>query len=89
MRHNINCSVLSGESAEVGRDVVEDWPKRLIDICKDYRKENIYNCDETGLFFTGHCLQDLWLKREIHIMVGKKRRRGLPFYFVSVDLGRI
>ena len=73
VRHNIKCSVLSGESAEVSRDVVEDWQNRLIDSCKDYSKKNIYDCDETGLlFFTEHCLQDLWLKREIHVMVGKK-----------------
>jgi hypothetical protein len=51
VRHNIKCSVLSGESAEVSRDVVEDWQNRLSDICKDYSKENIYDCDETGLLF--------------------------------------
>lgn len=50
-RHNIKCTILSGESAEVDPDVVEDWSKRLANISAGYELRNIFNCDETGLFF--------------------------------------
>ena len=58
IRHNIKCSILSGESADVPTDVIEDWSKRLSDICSGYDDKNIFNCDETGYFIglcqTGH-----------------------------------
>ncbi len=51
-RHMIKCSVLSGEAADVSDNVVEDWQKRLPDICRNYAPEDIFNGDETGLFFS-------------------------------------
>ena len=50
-RNNIRLSALSGEAAEVNPTVVDDWKARLADICKGYKMEDIYNADETGLFF--------------------------------------
>ncbi len=31
--------------------VVEDWQKQLPDICRNYAPEDIFNGDETDLFF--------------------------------------
>ena len=50
-RHNIRCSVLNGESADVPEDAVRDWGKRLPVLCDGYEARNIFNADETGLFF--------------------------------------
>ena len=40
-----------GEAADVDSAVVDDWSKRLSSICTGYRIEDIFNADETGLFF--------------------------------------
>lgn len=50
-RHNIKCSVLSGESADINPEIIEDWSKRLSSICKNYDPADMLNCDETGLFY--------------------------------------
>lgn len=51
LRHNIRQSVLCGESASVSNAVIDDWAKRLPDICEGYAAQDIFNADETGLFF--------------------------------------
>jgi len=50
-RHNISFKAVSGEAGSVDMDVVEDWQGKLGDLCKDYAPEDIFNCDETGLYF--------------------------------------
>ena len=50
-RHGIHHAVLSGEAADVDPNTVSDWSHRLPDICKGFAKEDIFNADETGLFY--------------------------------------
>ena len=50
-RHNVCIASLSGEAADVDPAVVDDWSRRLKSICTGYRLEDIYNADETGLFY--------------------------------------
>ncbi len=50
-RNNNGFNVLSSEAADVSTEIVTDWKKRLNDLCKDYSAEDIFNCDETGLFW--------------------------------------
>lgn len=50
-RHNIRCAALSGEAADVDPTVVDSWQKRLEIILEGYQPEDIYNADETGVFF--------------------------------------
>ena len=45
------CSVLSGESGDVPADAVADWARRLPVVCEGYEPKDIFNADETGLFF--------------------------------------
>ncbi len=52
-RHAIDFGVLSGESADVDKQVVNDWKARIVELCKGYEDKNIFNCDETGLYFKG------------------------------------
>ena len=40
-----------GESASVNPETCKDWLSRLNGICRDYKDENIFNTDETGLFY--------------------------------------
>ena len=50
-RHQIHFASLHGESAEVSNDVVNQWLSELPNIIQDYELRNIYNCDETSIFF--------------------------------------
>ena len=50
-RHNIGSAILSGERASVDQDTVDSWRERLPGIIKDFSPKDIYNMDETGLFF--------------------------------------
>ena len=50
-RYNIAFGTLSGESGDVNESVVEDWSSRLPDITKDYELCDIFNVDETGLYY--------------------------------------
>lgn len=50
-RHQIIFRKLAGESASVNEDVCEDWKEELAEILKDHKPENVFNADETGLFF--------------------------------------
>ena len=42
---------LCGESASVDPITVEEWKKRLPMLLDSYSMDNVYNADETGLFF--------------------------------------
>ncbi|XP_013774244.1 tigger transposable element-derived protein 6-like [Limulus polyphemus] len=50
-RRNISCSVLSGEGASVNEETVNDWCSHLESICEGYSLKDIFNADETGLFY--------------------------------------
>ena len=50
-RHGIVFRALCGESASVDSTTVEEWKKRLPTLIDSYSTENVYNADETGLFF--------------------------------------
>ena len=50
-RYNIRRMKVSGESGNVSGDSVRSWKERLPEILKGYKKEDIYNLDETGCFW--------------------------------------
>ena len=52
-RHNISFRTLSGESAHIDKRIVENWKLYLPKITKGYDPCNIWNLDETGLFWRG------------------------------------
>ncbi|GBN47008.1 Tigger transposable element-derived protein 6 [Araneus ventricosus] len=60
-RHGIVAKVISGESKDVDDNDSENWiTETLSKILKDYKPENIFNADETALFF--QCLPQRTLK---------------------------
>lgn len=50
-RHNINFASVCGESGSVCQETVNDWKDRLPDILRGYDPKDVFNMDETGLFF--------------------------------------
>ena len=50
-RHNIVFKTMSGERGDVDNSVCEDWIKKLPEICEGYEPKDIFNMDETGVFY--------------------------------------
>ena len=49
--HQIKFANLHGESAEVSDEAVQQWKSKLPEICAGYHPRDIFNCNETGVFF--------------------------------------
>lgn len=50
-RHDLVYRSLSGESSSVDEATIEEWKKNLPNLTKGYKPKDIFNADETGLFF--------------------------------------
>jgi hypothetical protein len=55
-RHNLVFKKLAGESAAMDTNTTDLWFERLLKLLEEYEAWDIYNADETGLFF--NCLPD-------------------------------
>ena len=61
--HNLVCKTMSGERGNVNNDTVSSWKERLPHICEGYEPRDIFNMDESGIFFklgrrTTYCVTD-------------------------------
>ncbi|XP_066153045.1 tigger transposable element-derived protein 4-like [Euwallacea fornicatus] len=63
-RHNIAFKTISGESASVNPENVKTFLEKLPSLIEKYPPRNIYNVDETGLFFRALPNKTLALKKE-------------------------
>lgn len=50
-RHSVKGFKVCGESGGVSSETVEDYKQRLPEILQEYDSKDIFNCDETGLYF--------------------------------------
>jgi hypothetical protein len=50
-RHSVTFRALSGESAQVDPTTIEEWKRRLPTLLESYAENDVYNADETSLFF--------------------------------------
>uniref|UniRef100_H3AVG9 HTH CENPB-type domain-containing protein n=1 Tax=Latimeria chalumnae TaxID=7897 RepID=H3AVG9_LATCH len=50
-KHKLTGAVASGESVDVDKDTCDDWLARLPDITQGYQPRDIFNLDETGVFY--------------------------------------
>ena len=64
-RHNILFRTLSGESAQLDKDIVDNWMRFLPVVTEQYEPHTIRNIYETGLFWR-------WLPNKSLIMQGEK-----------------
>lgn len=63
-RHSIAYGAVSGETASVNLDTVDDYKATLSSIIEAYEPRNIYNVDKTSLFFRVQLSKSLSLKGE-------------------------
>lgn len=55
-RNDVVFKKVTGESASVNDEVCTQWCEKLSELTKDYNPEDIFNADETGLYY--QCLPD-------------------------------
>ena len=55
---------MAGEGADVSESVVDDWGRRLESLCKGYQLRDIFNADETGLFYRALPTKSMSVKGE-------------------------
>lgn len=77
---------ITGESADVNVKVIENWLQLLPDICKGYAPENIFNADETALFFKQIPSKTLHHKAE-EAKGGKLRKERVSVLLCSSSVG--
>ena len=51
LRYNIKQVKICGESGDVHGETIDSWKERLPEILEGYAKEDIWNMDETGVFW--------------------------------------
>ena len=63
-RNNIVFKTQTGERGEVNMDTVNDWIERIPSLCDGYEPRNIFNMDETGLFYRDSTRSTFFTKGE-------------------------
>ena len=74
-RHSISCAVISGERASVDVQLVDEWKEKLPTIIDGYVPKDIYNMNETGLFYL-HCQTAHYASREKNVQAARRQKRG-------------
>ena len=80
-RHDIVCNFLCGESEVVNEDIVKKWQEiELPKLIENYDSKNIFNADESGLFFKARPNKSLAFKGE-KCHDGKKSKDRITVLF--------
>ncbi|GBM71388.1 Tigger transposable element-derived protein 4 [Araneus ventricosus] len=76
LRHGITGKTVSGESGDVDCETMDDWiQNQLPDLIKGYEQKDIFNADETGLFYNLQPSKTLAIKSDTcHGGSGKKNK---------------
>lgn len=85
-RHNISFKCISGESADVIQEDVDQFLEKLPGMLLGYKPEDIYNADESGLYFKALPDKTLTLKGE-KCVGGKMSKERLTILFCANMVG--
>lgn len=81
-RHAISFRKINGESASVDNSTVEEWTNRLSTILDGYHPSDVFNADETGLFYRATPDRSLVLSTE-ECKGGKKGKERVTVLLCS------
>ncbi|XP_033745613.1 tigger transposable element-derived protein 4-like [Pecten maximus] len=85
-RRGISSKVSSGESSSVSEETVDEWKNKVGDIISNYTLDNVFNADETGLFFKLTPNRTLTVKGE-NCHGGKKSKERITLLVGANDSG--
>lgn len=83
-RHGIVCRAITGESAVVDPKIVDEWREKLPQIIQNYSPNDIFNADETGLFYK--LLPDRTLQMKGEKCHGGKRSKERLTLMVAANM---
>ncbi|CAF4374954.1 unnamed protein product, partial [Rotaria magnacalcarata] len=81
-RHAISFRTINGECASVDDSTVEEWTQRLSTILDGFNENDVFNADETGLFYRATPDRSLVLSNE-ECKGGKKSKERLTVLLYS------
>jgi len=85
-RHIIGCNRISGEKSTVSQETIDNWHERLQTILEGYQPRDIFNMDETGLYY--RALPDKTLAvKGTDVSGGKKSKERLTASLCVNQLG--
>ncbi|XP_025205101.1 tigger transposable element-derived protein 6-like [Metopolophium dirhodum] len=87
-RHDIVWKQVSGEANDVNQETVEEWKQKISRLIAGYEAKDVYNADETGLFFKGIPTKSLVMKSE-SCSGGKKAKDRLTVLMCGSMAGEI
>jgi hypothetical protein len=76
---------MPGKSAAGSPDVMEEWAQVLEGFLQWYSSQNIYNADETGLYY--NLLNERTLRVKDNICKGGKRRKDSWHTLLCTQIG--
>lgn len=85
-RHSIVYGKINGESGGVDNATIEDWKKKIPEIIEGYSLRDIYNLDETGLFYKASVDSTMHTKGE-DCSGGKRSKERLTVMLCANALG--
>ena len=74
---------MCGEASDVNSSIVSEWQEKLKTLLQGYEPNNVYNGDETGLFFRALPTKSLALRGE-KCIGGKMSKERLTVSFVAI-----
>lgn len=81
-RHAISFRTISGESAFIDDSTIEEWTNRLPTILDGFEAKDVFNADETGLFYRATPDRSLVLSKE-ECKGGKKSKERFTVLLCS------
>ena len=86
-KHNIKKMTISGESGDVSGDTVDSWKERVPEIVEGYQVEDVWNLDESGVFWKA--LPDKGFGERVkQCKGGKKSKQRFTVTFIVNGAGR-
>ncbi|CAI6369824.1 unnamed protein product, partial [Macrosiphum euphorbiae] len=86
--HDIVWKQVSGEANDVNQETVVEWKQKISRLIAGYESKDVYNADETGLFFRGIPTKSLVQKSE-SCSGGKKAKDRLTVLMCGSMAGEI
>ena len=73
---------MPGERGDIDKNVVENWKEKLPKLCEGYEPKNIFNMDETGVFFKDTTRKTFHIKGE-DCPGGKRSKERITVVFCA------
>ncbi len=87
-RHGIVWNEVCGEANDVNQDTVSDWKSKLEALTADYAPRDVFNGDETGLFYRALPTKSLCLRGE-KCVGGKMSKERLTLFLCGNMAGEM